>query len=129
MSDFQKFITNKYLYVPLMLWFSIQTFKVIYELIKTKKFNFKRIIGAGGMPSSHSAITMCISTMIGKSSGFDSSIYALSLIGIYKNDLWVSVNRDMDEANDKFAEQQERENRQMLNSTLKDYTRKTGRYF
>ena len=80
MSDFQKFITNKYLYVPLMLWFSIQTFKVIYELIKTKKFNFKRIIGAGGMPSSHSAITMCISTMIGKSSGFDSSIYALSLI-------------------------------------------------
>ena len=32
------------------------------------------------MPSSHSAITMCISTMIGKSSGFDSSIYALSLI-------------------------------------------------
>ena len=80
MNDFQKFITNKYLYVPLMLWFSIQTFKVIYELIKTKKFNFKRIIGAGGMPSSHSAITMCISTMIGKSSGFDSSIYALSLI-------------------------------------------------
>ena len=80
MNDFQKFITNKYLYVPLMLWFSIQTFKVIYELIKTKKFNFKRIIGAGGMPSSHSAITMCISTMIGKSSGFDSSVYALSLI-------------------------------------------------
>lgn len=32
------------------------------------------------MPSSHSAITMCISTMIGKSEGFDSSIYALSLI-------------------------------------------------
>lgn len=80
MNDFQKFITNKYLCVPLLLWFCIQTFKVIYELIKYKKFNFKRIIGAGGMPSSHSAITMCISTMIGKSSGFDSSIYALSLI-------------------------------------------------
>lgn len=80
MNDFQKIITNKYLYVPLILWFCIQTFKVIYELIKTKKLNFKRIIGAGGMPSSHSAITMCISTMIGKSEGFDSSIYALSLI-------------------------------------------------
>ena len=80
MNDFQKFITNKYLYVPLILWFCIQTFKVIYELLKTKKLNFKRIIGAGGMPSSHSAITMCISTMIGKSEGFDSSIYALSLI-------------------------------------------------
>ena len=80
MNDFQKFITNKYLYVPLLLWFCIQTFKVMYELIKTKKINFKRTIGAGGMPSSHSAITMCISTMIGKSSGFDSSIFAFSLI-------------------------------------------------
>ena len=64
MNNFQKMITNRYLYIPLILWFCIQTFKVIYELIKTKKFNFKRIVGAGGMPSSHSAIAMCIATMI-----------------------------------------------------------------
>lgn len=80
MNDFQKFFTNKYLYVPLILWFCIQSFKVIYELIKTKKFNFKRIVGAGGMPSSHSAIAMCIATMIGKSEGVDSSMFALALI-------------------------------------------------
>ena len=47
MNNFQKMITNRYLYIPLILWFCIQTFKVIYELIKTKKFNFKRIVGAG----------------------------------------------------------------------------------
>ena len=80
MNNFQKMITNKYLYIPLMLWFCIQIFKVIYELIKTKKFNFKRIVGAGGMPSSHSAVAMCIATMIGKSEGFDSNIFALALI-------------------------------------------------
>ena len=80
MHNFQKMITNKYLYIPLMLWFCIQIFKVIYELIKTKKFNFKRIVGAGGMPSSHSAVAMCIATMIGKSEGFDSNLFALALI-------------------------------------------------
>lgn len=80
MNNFQKMITNRYLYIPLILWFCIQTFKVIYELIKTKKFNFKRIVGAGGMPSSHSAIAMCIATMIGKAEGFDSNIFALALI-------------------------------------------------
>ena len=76
MNDLQKMITNRYLYIPLILWFCIQTFKVIYELIKTKKFNFKRIVGAGGMPSSHSAIAMCIATMIGKAEGFDSNIFS-----------------------------------------------------
>ena len=46
-------IKNKYIVVPMLLWFGIQVFKVIYDLITTKKFNFKRIMGAGGMPSSH----------------------------------------------------------------------------
>ena len=43
MEDIQKLVTNKYLYVPLLLWFCIQVFKVICDLVKTKKFNFKRI--------------------------------------------------------------------------------------
>ena len=80
MNNFQKMITNRYLYIPLILWFCIQTFKVIYELIKTKKFNFKRIVGAGGMPSSHSAVVTGLATLIGKYEGVDTPIFALSLI-------------------------------------------------
>ena len=74
------FIQNKYIYVPFLLWFFIQLFKVVYDLVTTKKFNFKRIIGAGGMPSSHSAVVMAVSTMIGKEYGFDSTFFAFSLI-------------------------------------------------
>ena len=70
----------KYIIVPLLLWFVIQTFKVVWELIRTHKFNFKRIIGAGGMPSSHSAISSVIATMIGKSQGFDSPMFALAFV-------------------------------------------------
>lgn len=80
MDVLQKMITSKFVYVPILTWFFIQLFKVIYDLVTTKKFNFKRILGAGGMPSSHSAIAMCITTMIGKSEGVDSSIFALSLV-------------------------------------------------
>lgn len=70
----------KYLIVPLLTWFCIQSFKVIWELIATKKLNFKRIIGAGGMPSSHSAIVMVLTTMIAKQYGITSPIFAMSLI-------------------------------------------------
>lgn len=73
-------LTNKCIYIPFLLWLGIQTFKVIYDLIVTKKFNFKRIMGAGGMPSSHSAVVMSLSVLIGKFYGFSSPIFALSLI-------------------------------------------------
>ncbi len=71
---------NKFLIIPVLTWFCIQVFKVIWDLITTKKFNFKRILGAGGMPSSHTAIVVSLSVMIGKEFGFDSPIFALSTI-------------------------------------------------
>lgn len=70
----------RYLIVPFVTWFCVQTFKVLWELAMTKKFNFKRIIGAGGMPSSHTAIVTSITTMVGKSQGLNSVIFAVSLI-------------------------------------------------
>lgn len=79
-NTFMMFITNKYIYIPMILWIIIQTYKVVYDLYKTKKFNFKRILGAGGMPSSHSAVVVSIATLIGKNYGVDSAIFALSLI-------------------------------------------------
>ena len=80
MNNFQGFIQNKYIYVPFLLWFFIQLFKVIYDLVTTKKFNFKRILGAGGMPSSHSAIVTSLATLVGKYQGVDTPIFAVSLI-------------------------------------------------
>ena len=80
MNTFNQFIQNKYIYIPFLLWFFIQLYKVLYDLITTKKFNFKRIIGAGGMPSSHSAIVVSLATLIGKYQGVDTPIFALALI-------------------------------------------------
>ena len=80
MNGFMQFIQNKYIYVPFLLWFGIQLFKLIYDLVKTKKFNFKRILGAGGMPSSHSAVVTSLTTLIGKYEGVGTPIFALSFI-------------------------------------------------
>ena len=71
---------NKFIWVPFFTWLAIQCFKVIWDLVATKKFNFKRIMGAGGMPSSHSAIVMAITVMIGKDVGFEGWQFAVALV-------------------------------------------------
>ena len=79
-NNLMTFIQNKYVYIPFLLWFGIQLFKVIYDLVTTHKFNFKRILGAGGMPSSHSAVVVGLATLIGKDVGVGSPMFALSLV-------------------------------------------------
>ena len=74
------FVQNRYIYIPFFLWFGIQLFKLLYDLVTTNKFNFKRIMGAGGMPSSHSAVVAGLATLIGKYEGVDSAIFAIAFI-------------------------------------------------
>ena len=70
----------KYIIVPFLVWFGIQLFKFIYDLVKSKKFNFKRLMQAGGMPSSHSGVVISLTTMIGKNVGINSPLFAVALI-------------------------------------------------
>lgn len=70
----------RYLIVPIMIWVGIQSFKVIWDLIVEHKFNFKRILGAGGMPSSHSAVVTALTTMIAREYGISSPIFGMAFI-------------------------------------------------
>ena len=72
--------TYRYLIIPASLWFGIQLFKVLYEYFVEGKWNPKRFWGAGGMPSSHSAVVVSLATLIGKYQGVDSPIFALAVI-------------------------------------------------
>ena len=78
MQDF--FNQYKYLIIPFVLWFGIQTFKVLYEYFTEGKWNIKRFMGAGGMPSSHSAVVVSLATLIGKHIGINEPIFALSVL-------------------------------------------------
>ena len=80
MQIVNEIVHNKCIYIPVILWFFIQTFKVLTELVVNKRLDVKRIVGAGGMPSSHSAIVCSLATCVGKEYGFDSGIFASAVI-------------------------------------------------
>ena len=70
----------RYLVVPFFTWIGIQLFKIIWEYAETKRLNIRRLWGAGGMPSAHSAVVVSITTMIARSQGFSSPLFALSFV-------------------------------------------------
>ena len=55
MSWFSELLHNPFLLCPLGSWFVAQLLKVIINAILTKKLDWERLIGDGGMPSGHSA--------------------------------------------------------------------------
>lgn len=80
MQIIKEIIGNKCIYVPFFLWCIVQAYKVISDLIKNKKLDMKRLVGAGGMPSSHSAVVCSLAACVGKEYGFDSGIFAIAII-------------------------------------------------
>ena len=79
MSYLQQLISNSVLITALIGWFAAQVLKMILVWDK-KKFDFKRIIGSGGMPSSHSSFVMALTMSIGFTQGFDSVVFAISAV-------------------------------------------------
>ena len=59
--------------------FLAQIIKFCIFTIKSRKMNFKIFTTTGGMPSSHSAGVMGLSTSVGLIAGFDSLLFAISL--------------------------------------------------
>ncbi len=80
MNDFFEAFKNSVILTAILGWFIAQFLKVIFVCIKHKKIDFRRFIGSGGMPSSHSSTVMALSTAIGLTEGFLSNIYAVSLV-------------------------------------------------
>jgi len=73
-------LQNTTLMAAIVSWFIAQVIKVILTFISEKKIVLSRMYGAGGMPSSHSALVTAMTTCIGKIYGFDSPIFAVSCI-------------------------------------------------
>ena len=59
--------------------FIAQIIKFIIFTIKSRKINFKIFTTTGGMPSSHSAAVMGLSTSVGIIEGYDSISFAIAI--------------------------------------------------
>lgn len=71
---------NTVLWTAILGWFAAQVIKFILVLITTRDLDFRRLIGSGGMPSSHSAIVSSLSVAVGLSRGFSSVEFAICTI-------------------------------------------------
>ena len=80
MNFWEQIVSNKVLIAAILGWCIAQILKVIYILITERRFDIERIVGAGGMPSSHSAFVCALTTAVGLNEGFDSSFFAISFV-------------------------------------------------
>jgi uncharacterized protein len=70
----------KFLLAPLIAWTIAQAAKVILTSVRQRRLNLRVLAETGGMPSSHAAIVMGMTTAVGKYSGVSSAPFAIALI-------------------------------------------------
>jgi acid phosphatase family membrane protein YuiD len=70
----------KYIVPPILAWTIAQITKVAYMSWRQRRLNLRVLAEMGGMPSSHSAIVMGLTTGIGRIDGLSSPAFAIALI-------------------------------------------------
>lgn len=80
MVHFGMLTGNAIIDCALLAWFLAQLIKVILELVLLRRFDVKRFVSSGGMPSSHSALVVAAATAIGRLYGFDGPAFALAAV-------------------------------------------------
>ena len=69
---------NRVFLAAVIAWAAAQTIKVVLDLIKNRKFSAERLVGAGGMPSSHTAFVIALVTAVARYAGVESVAFAVS---------------------------------------------------
>ncbi|MBP3201502.1 MAG: divergent PAP2 family protein [Lachnospiraceae bacterium] len=80
MNFLKELVLNKPLIIAAMSWLTAGILKMFVELKMNKKLVISRVVGAGGMPSSHTATVVALSIALGYYEGLGSAAFALSVI-------------------------------------------------
>jgi acid phosphatase family membrane protein YuiD len=70
----------RFLLAPVVAWAIAQAAKVILTSMRQRRLNLRVLAETGGMPSSHAAIVMGLTTAVGKYAGVSSASFAIALI-------------------------------------------------
>ena len=71
--------TTESFWLALVVGFLVQGYKGFREYFATGRWNLRRFVETGGMPSSHAASVSALSTMVGLSQGFRSTLFGVTL--------------------------------------------------
>ncbi len=80
MQFFQDMFRNHVLVAAMVAWAIAQFAKVILYTIVNKEFKFERLVGSGGMPSSHAATVCALMVSAAKQYGAASFEFAVSFV-------------------------------------------------
>lgn len=70
---------NPLVNICFLAWTFAQVLKTFFDYLVQKQVNLERLVGAGGMPSSHSALVSSLAVGMARLEGFQSPLFALSL--------------------------------------------------
>lgn len=80
MNFFIELFQNKIFMVSAASWFAAQVIKTIIHFILSKEFVLERMVGSGGMPSSHSSTVTALATAIYFEFGASSYQFAIAVV-------------------------------------------------
>ena len=80
MDFFNALIHNTVFMSAVTGWFAAQVIKTVIYTCITKSFDPERLVGSGGMPSSHSATVCALATAAGMQYGGSSFEFAIAAI-------------------------------------------------
>lgn len=80
MTFLQGLVENPIFIAAVMGWFVAQVLKLIIHFLVNKELVWERMIGSGGMPSSHSATVCALATATGMQYGSASFEFAIAII-------------------------------------------------
>ncbi|KAK3040816.1 hypothetical protein RJ639_029160, partial [Escallonia herrerae] len=80
LSSSSSILTNYPLISAFVAFALAQSIKVFTCWFKERRWDFKQLVGSGGMPSSHSATVTALAAGIGFSDGFGESLFAAALV-------------------------------------------------
>ncbi|HCC35594.1 MAG TPA: acid phosphatase, partial [Ruminococcaceae bacterium] len=80
MLTLQNMIYNSILNTAVLSWVAAQLLKFVFTLVFTGKADKERLLGAGGMPSSHSAMVCSLAIAVARSEGLRSAAFAISFV-------------------------------------------------
>ena len=76
---FLQIIGNRIIQTGAVAWVLSQVIKTVIHLILNKKIVGERLVGDGGMPSSHSATVTSVAVATGFTAGWDSPVFAVAV--------------------------------------------------
>lgn len=77
---FELLLANRVLIAALSAWALAQLIKVPIGYLVNRKWDFRLVAAPGGMPSSHSALVTAAALSIGLWEGFNTALFALSVV-------------------------------------------------